>query len=167
MSGLPRILLACLLLANLALAAVPAAAADDTAAARARLVDTVQSQVRETAGMLGQDELDARVVAALGAVPRHEFVPADQRRHAYVDRPLPIGYGQTISQPYIVAIMSDLVDVGPGDRVLEIGTGSGYQAAMLAALDARVCSIEIIPELAERARRDLDRLGFGLSLIHI
>ena len=110
--------------------------------------------------MLGQDELDARVVAALGEVPRHEFVPSDQRRRAYADRPLPIGYGQTISQPYIVAIMTDLVDVGPGDRVLEIGTGSGYQAAMLAALDARVCSIEIIPELAERARRDLDRLGF-------
>ena len=160
MAPFSRYLLSCLLLANLALAAEPASAADDTAAARARLVETVQSHVRETAGMLGQDELDARVVAALGEVPRHEFVPSDQRRRAYADRPLPIGYGQTISQPYIVAIMTDLVDVGPGDRVLEIGTGSGYQAAMLAALDARVCSIEIIPELAERARRDLDRLGF-------
>jgi protein-L-isoaspartate(D-aspartate) O-methyltransferase len=153
-------MLPCVLLASLVLATVPASAADETAAERARLVETVERHVRETAGMLGQDELDARVAAALGAVPRHEFVPSDQRRRAYADRPLPIGYGQTISQPYIVAIMTDLVDAGPGDRVLEIGTGSGYQAAMLAALDARVCSIEIIPELAERARRDLDRLGF-------
>jgi protein-L-isoaspartate(D-aspartate) O-methyltransferase len=138
-----------------------AAQDDETAAARARLASEVVSEVRQTAEYLGRDALDPRVVTALRSVPRHEFVPSGQRRYAYEDRPLPIGYGQTISQPYIVAIMSDLIDVGPGARVLEIGTGSGYQAAMLAALGARVCTIEIIPELAERARRDLDRLGYG------
>jgi protein-L-isoaspartate(D-aspartate) O-methyltransferase len=136
-------------------------AADETASARARLVAEVESEVRQTADYLGRASLDPRVVAALGSVPRHEFVPASQRRHAYEDRPLPIGHGQTISQPYIVAIMTDLVEIEPGDRVLEIGTGSGYQAAMLAALEARVCSIEIIPALAERARKDLERLGYG------
>jgi protein-L-isoaspartate(D-aspartate) O-methyltransferase len=134
---------------------------DETAAARARLVAEVESEVRQTADYLGRDALDPRVIAALERVPRHEFVPAGQRRYAYEDRPLPIGHGQTISQPYIVAIMSDLVDIDPGARVLEIGTGSGYQAAVLAALGARVCTIEIIPALAERARRDLDRLGYG------
>jgi protein-L-isoaspartate(D-aspartate) O-methyltransferase len=142
------------------LAPAPGTAADETAAARARLVEIVASHVRQTADYLGKDTLDPRVISALGSVPRHEFVPREQRRHAYADRPLPIGHGQTISQPYIVAIMSDLIGTEPGDRVLEVGTGSGYQAAILAAMDTRVCSIEIIPRLAERARRDLDRNGF-------
>ena len=139
----------------------PAAGADDdTAAARAALVAEVESEVRLTADYLGREALHPRVLQALGTVARHELVPPEQRRHAYEDRPLPIGHGQTISQPYIVAIMTDLVAAGPGDRVLEIGTGSGYQAAMLAEVGASVCSIEIIPALAERARRDLDRLGY-------
>ncbi len=100
------------------------------------------------------------VVDALNAVPRDEFVPAAQRRYAYENRPLPIGYGQTISQPYIVALMSELADLAPGDRVLEVGTGSGYQAAILAHMGADVHTIEIIPELGNSARNTLSRVGF-------
>jgi protein-L-isoaspartate(D-aspartate) O-methyltransferase len=102
---------------------------------------------------------DPRVLAALRAVPRERFVPVGERDAAYDDGPLPIGHGQTISQPYIVAIMTELVRPEPGDRVLEIGTGSGYQAAVLAKLVQRVYSIEIVPELASRARSTLSELG--------
>jgi protein-L-isoaspartate(D-aspartate) O-methyltransferase len=103
---------------------------------------------------------DRRVLAAMGKVPREEFVPADQRPHAYEDRPLPIGEEQTISQPYIVALMTELLEVKQGDKVLEIGTGSGYQAAILAELTHRVYTIEIIPPLAQRAGKTLRRLGY-------
>jgi len=103
---------------------------------------------------------DERVLAAMEAVPRAEFVPAAQRPHAYEDRPLPIGEDQTISQPYIVALMTELLEVEEGDRVLEIGTGSGYQAAVLAELTPHVYTIEIIPTLAERAEETLRRLGY-------
>jgi protein-L-isoaspartate(D-aspartate) O-methyltransferase len=103
---------------------------------------------------------DARVLAAMVRVPRHEFVPAPQRHLAYEDGPVPIGHGQTISQPYIVAFMTAALDPKPGDRVLEIGTGSGYQAAVLAGLVAEVFSIEIVAPLAQRAKVDLKRLGF-------
>src|SRR3546814_6436468 len=96
----------------------------------------------------------------MGIVPRHEFVPADVRDDAYADRPLPIGFGQTISQPFIVALMTDLLRLGPDAAVLEIGTGSGYQAAVLARLGARVRTIEIIPELGEAAAERLPRLGY-------
>jgi protein-L-isoaspartate(D-aspartate) O-methyltransferase len=102
---------------------------------------------------------DPRVLAALREVPRHRFVPEAWRESAYDDGPLPIGQGQTISQPYIVAVMTEQLRPEPGDRVLEIGTGSGYQAAVLARLVARVYSIEIVPELAERARATLAALG--------
>lgn len=102
---------------------------------------------------------DPRVLAALRAVPRHRFVPEAYRGRAYEDGPLPIGQGQTISQPYIVAVMTELLRPQPGDRVLEIGTGSGYQAAVLARLTRRVYSIEIVPELAARARAALAELG--------
>ena len=95
------------------------------------------------------------------AVPRHEFVPEDVRPFAYEDQPLPIGYGQTISQPFIVALMTDLLDVGPGDKVLEIGTGSGYQAAVLAPLVEEVYSVEIVPELGARAGATLEALDFA------
>lgn len=103
---------------------------------------------------------DQRVLAAMEAVPRHEFVPAELRDRAYEDRPLPIGYEQTISQPYIVAFMSEALKLQPTDRVLEIGTGSGYQAAVLGKLAGEVYSIEIIEPLAQRATVDLKRLGF-------
>ncbi len=104
---------------------------------------------------------DARVLEAIGRVPRHELVPADRRAQAYFDTALPIGEGQTISQPYVVARMTELAGVGRGDRVLEIGTGSGYQAAVLAELGADVYTIEIVEPLARRARADLDRLGYA------
>jgi len=103
---------------------------------------------------------DAAVLAALRRVPRHEFVPASQRASAYDDRPLPIAAGQTISQPLIVALMTELLQVKPGQRVLEIGTGSGYQAAVLAELKLDVYSIEIVEELARSARATLTRLGY-------
>ena len=104
---------------------------------------------------------DERVLEAMRGVPRHEFVLPGDLALAYIDHPLAIGHGQTISQPYIVALMTDLLRVEPGHRVLEIGTGSGYQAAILARLAERVVSIERIPELAERTRRLLERLGIG------
>jgi protein-L-isoaspartate(D-aspartate) O-methyltransferase len=103
---------------------------------------------------------DERVLAAMETVPRHEFVPAEQRPHAYEDRPLPIGEKQTISQPYIVALMTELLEIEEGDKVLEIGTGSGYQAAILAELTPHVYTIEIIESLAERAEETLRRLGY-------
>ena len=102
---------------------------------------------------------DPEVLAALRAVPRHEFVLAEHRSLAYTDQPLPIGLGQTISQPYIVALMTELLDPGPDDVVLEVGTGSGYQAAVAARLVSRVYSIELVPELAAAAAERLGRLG--------
>jgi len=104
---------------------------------------------------------DPRVLDAMRKVPRHRFVPESQRPHAYEDRPLPIGEGQTISQPYIVALMTELAGVKPGDTVLEVGTGSGYQAAVLAQMGVKVYSIEIIEPLARRAEAVLDELGYG------
>jgi len=103
---------------------------------------------------------DARVLAAMRQVPRHRFVPASQRAHAYEDRPLPIGEGQTISQPYIVALMTELAALEPGDRVLEVGTGCGYQAAVLAEIGVEVFSIEIIESLATQAEAILSELGY-------
>lgn len=103
---------------------------------------------------------DSRVLSAMRRVPRHLFVLPDTRLHAYADEPLPIGDGQTISQPYIVAFMTEALGLAPTDRVLEIGTGSGYQAAVLAEIVAEVFSIEIVPALADRARRTLDGLGY-------
>lgn len=103
---------------------------------------------------------DPRVLAAMRKVPRHEFVPPEWRAHAYEDRPLPIGAGQTISQPYVVAVMTEQVRLDPKSRVLEVGTGSGYQAAVLAEIASEVFTIEIIEELADRAKNVLKRLGY-------
>jgi protein-L-isoaspartate(D-aspartate) O-methyltransferase len=108
----------------------------------------------------GRDITNARVLAAMGKVPRHEFVPENLRPEAYADYPLPIGHGQTISQPYIVAFMTQVVDPRPGDKVLEVGTGSGYQAAVLADLVSNVFTIEIVQALAKRAQADLARLAY-------
>lgn len=105
---------------------------------------------------------DPNVLSVMETVPRHEFVPAEWLTQAYEDHPLPIGYGQTISQPYIVAVMTELAQIKRGDRVLEIGTGSGYQAAILAMLTDQVYSVEIIPELAARAEATLKRLGYNV-----
>ena len=136
------------------------ASADDYAQARQHLVEVIEQDVRDTSLYLDKEALDPRVMAAMGKVPRHEFVPAIQRHRAYTNRPLPIGHGQTISQPYIVALMSDLIKPQAGDRVLELGTGSGYQAAILAELTGQVYSIEIIEALGKQADERLSRLGY-------
>jgi protein-L-isoaspartate(D-aspartate) O-methyltransferase len=127
-------------------------ASDPFAAAREQMV---RSQ------LAARGVRDARVLAAMGRVPRHELVPAELQGEAYDDRPLPIGHGQTISQPYIVAAMTEALHLGGDERVLEVGTGSGYQAAVLAELAREVYTIEIVAPLAERARRDLERLGYA------
>jgi protein-L-isoaspartate(D-aspartate) O-methyltransferase len=128
-------------------------------AQRHRLVERIEDEVRATAVDLGRETLDPRVLRALLAVPRHEFVVPGDEHQAYIDAPLSIGYGQTISQPYIVAVMTELLATRPGDVVLEIGTGSGYQAAVLAELVAQVYTIEIVAPLAARAAATLARLG--------
>jgi protein-L-isoaspartate(D-aspartate) O-methyltransferase len=109
----------------------------------------------------GRDITDPRVLAAMEKVPRHLFVPEFLMPLAYSDQPLPIGSGQTISQPYIVALMSQWAEVQPGNKVLEVGTGSGYQAAVLAELTDRVFTIELVPDLAAKAERRLQELGYG------
>ena len=106
-------------------------------------------------------------MAAMAKVPRHEFIPATVREFAYLNRPLPIGEGQTISQPYIVALMTDLANVGPESVVLEIGTGSGYQAAVLAEIVDRVYTVEIVEPLGLRAARTLDRLGYDNVTVRV
>jgi protein-L-isoaspartate(D-aspartate) O-methyltransferase len=159
MSGMPakRVIAAVILLAGCA----PGAAKErDYAAERAALVAAIVSQVADLGPELGFDRLDRDVVEALGRTPRHELVPAEVRDEAYDNHPLPIGRGQTISQPLIVALMSHLLQVDAGDTVYELGTGSGYQAAVLAEMGVEVYSIEIVAELAERAERDLARLGY-------
>ena len=127
---------------------------------RARMVEEVTEMVRQTESYTGKDKLDPRVMQAMGKVPRHEFVPDAIRSHAYVNSALPIGFEQTISQPYIVALMTDLAEVGTEDQVLEIGTGSGYQAAILAELARHVYTIEIVEDLGLQARETLDKLGY-------
>jgi protein-L-isoaspartate(D-aspartate) O-methyltransferase len=140
-------------LAVLTCAGSGGAAADDPAAAERERMVRQQIEARGIAG--------AATLAALRQVPRHRFVPEDRRSQAYQDQPLPIGYGQTISQPYIVAYMTELARPRPGLRVLEIGTGSGYQAAVLAAAGAEVYTIEIVAELARWGERNLRETGFA------
>jgi protein-L-isoaspartate(D-aspartate) O-methyltransferase len=128
---------------------------------RDALIAEVEAEVLDTARALGFSVLSPAVLAALREVPRHAFVPDEHRALSYRNHPLPIGAGQTISQPYIVAIMSELLHVAAGDRVFELGTGSGYQAAVLAAMGLRVYTSEIVPALAEQARATLAGLGYG------
>ena len=113
----------------------------------------------QVSGLIGKAALDERVMTAMGKVPRHEFVPIELRPYAYANVPLPIGFDKTISQPFIVALMTDLLDIGADDTVLEIGTGLGYQAAILAQLARKVYSIEIIEELGRQAKQRLHRQG--------
>ena len=132
----------------------------DFAAARERMV-------HEQLMGAGRDVTDTRVIEAMRMVPRHEFVPAQERLHAYEDRALAIGFEQTISQPYIVALMSEKVEPRPTDRILEIGTGSGYQAAVLAQLVKEVFTVEIIEPLARRAAADLARTGCSNVVVRL
>jgi protein-L-isoaspartate(D-aspartate) O-methyltransferase len=125
------------------------------------MLKEIEMEVNWTRHLIGKDSLDSRVMAAMEQVPRHDFLPENLRYLAYENGPAPIGSGQTISQPYIVALMSDLLNTKPTDIILEIGTGSGYQAAILSNLVARVYSIEIIEDLATGARDRLNRLGYS------
>jgi protein-L-isoaspartate(D-aspartate) O-methyltransferase len=126
-----------------------------------RLLDDIRYEVRQTRELTGRPVLDSRVFDALRRVPRHAFVGDDLQDRAYANHPLPIGYGQTISQPYIVALMTDLIRPRDDAVVLEIGTGSGYQTAVLAELVRQVYSLEIVDELAVAARARLHRLGYA------
>jgi len=137
------------------------AADADLALERARMIPTIESHASMAHAALGRDRLSPDVLNVMRAVPRHEFVPDGLRADAYGDRPLPIGYGQTISQPFIVALMTDLLHAGRDDIVLEVGTGSGYQAAVLSPLVRRVYTIEIVPGLADSATARLRRLGYS------
>jgi len=158
---LPLVLRRRLIAAGLAAPLGAAAAADDEyAAPRRRMLAEIELDFRATAGSTGRLRPDPRVAAALARVPRHRFVPPSLAARAYENRPLPIGHEQTISQPFIVALMTDLVEPQPTDRVLEIGTGSGYQAAVLAELVARVYTIEIVRPLGEQAAALLRDLGY-------
>lgn len=125
-----------------------------------RMIKDIEKEVALTRSLIGKDALDSRVMSVMRQVRRHEFLPEDLRYLAYDDSPVPIGSGQTISQPYIVALMTDLLNTEPTDVILEIGTGSGYQAAILSKLVAQVYSIEIIETLAKKARKRLAELGF-------
>ena len=145
-----RGLVAALILATLSASAI---AKDERAAERHLMVETIQHMALSIGGQVGQAGLDARVLAALRAVPRHAFVPSALSHVAYANQPLPIGLGQTISQPFIVGLMTDLLQVAPGDRVLEVGTGSGYQAAVLSLMAREVYSIEIVEELGRNAAK--------------
>ena len=157
--SLRRLLVAAIAALSLAIAA-QAAAADPYVTARLRMVHTIEAISSEVGGGATPTTLSASVLDAMRRTPRHAFVPADLRDLAYADRPLPIGYGQTISQPYIVALMTDLLRLAPGSRALEIGTGSGYQAAILAELRHEVYTIEIVPVLAEQAAERLSDLDY-------
>lgn len=141
--------------------------ADDYQQSRQAMIEEIKQDVRDTSFYLDKEYLEPRVMQALGKVPRHEFVPDRLRKFAYDNRPLPIGHGQTISQPYIVALMTDLIKPEPHQTVLEIGTGSGYQAAILAQLAAQVYSIEIIQALGEQAREKISQLGYKNITVRI
>lgn len=136
--------------------------ADETGYAKKRhqLAKSIAREVHATALYHGLQGLDERVLAAMNKVPRHLFIPDSHRREAYLNRPVPIGYGQTISQPYIVALMTALLKAEPHHRVLEVGTGSGYQAAILAELVEQIYSMEIIEPLGQRATRTLKENGY-------
>jgi protein-L-isoaspartate(D-aspartate) O-methyltransferase len=133
------------------------------------LLSAMQQQMVEIIGAhavharehIGKEAIAPRILEAMGCVPRHEFVPVELVAYAYSDQPLPIGYSKTISQPFIVALMTDLLDIQPEDTVLEVGTGLGYHAAILASLAARVYTVEIVEELAAIAKRKLAALGFN------
>ncbi len=135
---------------------------DDEELRRAQrdLLAEIAADARDTVHWTGRESFSEPVMAAMAKVPRHEFVLSEDVAYAYANRPRMIGHGQTISQPYMVAVMTDLLDLGPEDRVLEIGAGSGYQAAVLAEVAGRVFTVEVVEALANGARERLRRLGY-------
>lgn len=140
---------------------------DDRPTERQELVRRVARDFEETAAQTGLPTVDPRIADALRRVPRHVFVDDSLQGDAYCDAPLPIGCGQTISQPFVVALMTQLAEVGPRTRVLEIGTGSGYQSAILSALGADVWSVEVIRELSDRARAAHERCGYDAVRLRV
>jgi protein-L-isoaspartate(D-aspartate) O-methyltransferase len=134
---------------------------------RLELTREIAGEARYIESYLGKGKFSEAVLTAMATVPRHEFVPPNLRHQAYANHPLPIGQGQTISQPFIVAAMTELLRCGPGDKVLEVGTGSGYQAAVLAELVGHVYTIEIVPELGQTARERLERLGYANVTVRV
>jgi protein-L-isoaspartate(D-aspartate) O-methyltransferase len=157
-TSMVRAMAASLLLAT---TGAQAASTTDFATERRRMMDDITALARQTRDETGRPAFDTRVMAVMDRVPRHEFVPVDQVDVAYANRPVPIGHGQTISQPYIVALMTDLARAEPGDKVLEVGTGSGYQAAVMAKLTRAVYTIEIIEPLGQQATQRLQKLGYA------
>ena len=155
-----RVALFTILTGVIAVGIAPAIGSEEYQVQRERMIKEIEGDVKATSRRIGKKELSKFVMKAMANVPRHEFVPRSLRRAAYENRPLPIGYGQTISQPYIVALMTDLLDVDGDDIVLEVGTGSGYQAAILAELVKKIYTIEIIKELGEQAKGRLNDLGY-------
>ena len=134
--------------------------ADLFANLRQQMIAEIVVEAALTVGHTGRASFDERVMRVIGTVPRHEFVPVELQPYAYLNRPLPIGYEKTVSQPFIVALMTDLLNLEASDVVLEIGAGAGYQAAVLAELARRVYTVDIIEELAQGAERRLKRLGY-------
>jgi protein-L-isoaspartate(D-aspartate) O-methyltransferase len=133
--------------------------ATDFEAQRRQMLAEISAATARVRGLVGKAALDERVMRVMGEIPRHEFVPIELQPYAYANRPLPIGFDKTISQPFIVALMTDLLEISADDIVLEIGTGLGYQTAILAQLAKKVYSIEIIEELGEHAKKRLRREG--------
>jgi protein-L-isoaspartate(D-aspartate) O-methyltransferase len=127
---------------------------------RQQMITEIVTEAALTVGHTGRASFSERVMRVIGSMPRHEFVPVELQPYAYLNRPLPIGYEKTVSQPFIVALMTDLLAPEPGDVVLEVGAGAGYQAAILAELARRVYTVDIIEELAQGAERRLKRLGY-------
>ena len=156
-----RRLVACMPLVACLASPIAATEEGDYGALRRKLRAQIERDAAATADATGRPRFSARVMDAIDAVPRHRFVPEPEIGNAYENRPLPIGHGQTISQPYIVALMTELLEPKSGHVVLEVGTGSGYQAAVLAKLVARVYTIEIVPPLAKAAAQRLRQLGYG------
>jgi len=134
--------------------------AEDFEVLRQHMLAEISVGMLYVSGLIGKAALDERVMTAMGKVPRHEFVPIEFQPYAYANLPLPIGFDKTISQPLIVALMTDLLDISADDAVLEIGTGLGYQAAILAQLARKVYSIEIIEELGRQAKQRLHLRGY-------
>lgn len=137
----------------------PVITAENFITERKKLIAEIEDHAHATRHYIDKETLSRKVMEALGQIPRHEFVPKEQIKNAYLNRPLPIGHGQTISQPFIVALMTDFLSLTPSSKVLEIGTGSGYQAAVLSVLAEKVYSLEIIEPLATQATKRFQQLG--------